>query len=85
MMMNRILATFSAALGAVVPALAQDYDVVDVEKGNPFLSFVVSLLPYVLLGLFIWFAVWFLARMQRMEQKYDRVIELLEKLLAQRK
>ena len=80
----------AGVLGVVAAVFAGEADAADEESGRTISSILLGLLPWIVVFVFIWLFVLrsprtqqqrLMLHMERVEQKYDRIIQLLEKLV----
>lgn len=95
--MNRLVITIAGLAGAGSFAVAQEAEQAAVQECGPVVQCLTSVLPILFIFLLLWLVLTFTMKknrpyqkraqehMDRMEQKYDRIIELLEKLTTDRR
>ena len=94
--MKRHMMTIAGLFTTVGSAIAQEADQIVVEESGPVVQLLTSLLPIVFIFLILWLVFTLIFKkqrpyqkraevhMDRIEQKYDRIIELLEVLTKKR-
>jgi hypothetical protein len=92
-MRENLFLVVTGVIGPTAALFAGDAGAADGDGTNTITSIVVALVPWVLVILFIWFFVFkqlrgaqghqerLIKHMERVEQQYDRIIQLLERLV----
>ena len=90
--MKRHMMIIAGLFTTIGSAIAQDADQIVVEEAGPVVQLITSLLPVIFVFLILWMVFTLVFRknrpyqkraevhMDRMEMKYDRIIQLLEEL-----
>ncbi len=94
--MRRFLLLAAAVMWPATRIMAQGGGAGDPDEPGPFFNFLVNVVPWIVVFAIIWFFVFRILRgaqphqqrliqhMERVEQQYDRIIELLEKLVEKK-